>query len=143
MLKNVEKETLEEWAKECTEKYNKLLLETLQKPMLGKIGTNMQMVDELKDLNFRYENEMGDYTDDFIDDLDGGFIDNFLDAEKNGENVIDCARDCLDCLEMVKKAMSGEEYFVNDDNKICDEYGNRLSSDLEHRVFEVIPGGKQ
>lgn len=143
MLKNVEKETLEEWAKECTEKFNKLLVETLQKPMLGKIGTNMQMIVELKDLNFRYENEMEDYTDGFIDNLDGGFIDNFLDAEKNGENVIECARECLDCLGIATKALSEKEYFVNDDGHPCDEYGNRLSSDLEHRVFEVIPGGKQ
>ena len=139
MLENVEKETLEEWAKECTKKFNKLLVETLQKPMLGKIGTNMQMVEELKDLNFRYENEMEDYTDDFIDNLDGGFIDNFLDAEKNGENVIECARDCLYFLNAVSKI----ELFVNEDGHPCDEYGNRLASDLEHRVFEVIPGGKQ
>ena len=143
MLKNVEKETLEEWTKECKEKFNKLLVETLQKPMLGKIGTNMQMIDELKDLNFRYENEMEDYTDDFIDNLDGGFIDNFLDAEKNGENVIECAMECLDCLGIATKSLSEKEYFVNEDGKPCDEYGNRLSSDLDHRVFEVIPGGKQ
>ena len=40
MLEGVEKETLEKWAKECNEKYHKLFIQTLQKPMLGEIGTN-------------------------------------------------------------------------------------------------------
>ena len=54
MLEGVEKETLEKWTKECNEKYHKLFIQTLQKPLLGEIGTNEQMIKELKDLNMSY-----------------------------------------------------------------------------------------
>lgn len=95
MLEGVEKETLEKWAKECKEKYHKLFIQTLQKPLLGEIGTNAQMIKELKDLNMSYIDEMSDYTDDFVSDLDGGFIEHFEKAEENGINVIQEAKECL------------------------------------------------
>lgn len=141
MLEGFTKEELKEMAEECRKRYNKLFKETLQKPMLGEIGTNMQMVEELKDLNWRFEDEMNDYTDElFIDDLDGGIIDAFLGAEEKGQNVILCAQECLDCLDIAEHAMRG---WINKDTHLpCDEYGNPLSEDGEHRVFEVIPGGK-
>jgi len=102
------------------------------------------MIEEMKDLNRRYEDEMSDYTDEpLIDSLDGGFIEHFEKAEKEGKNVILEAKECLDSLGIATKALNEQEYFVNENGKVCDEYGNRLSSDLDHRVFEVIPGGKQ
>lgn len=143
MIKNAEKETLEEWAKECKEKYDKLFVQLLCKPMLGEIGTNNQMIEEMKSLNMCYFDEMSDYVENFCDELDGGFIEHFENAEKKGKNVILVAQECLDLLGIATKALNEQEYFVNDDGKPCDEYGNRLSSDLEHSVFEVIPGGKQ
>ena len=109
--------------------------------MLGEIGTNTQMVEELKDLNRRFEDEMSDYTDEFIDDLDGGFIEQFEKAEKDGVNVILCAQDCLDCLCVAEHSM--RRWVNKDTNLLCDEYGTPLSQDGEHRVFELIPGGKQ
>lgn len=140
MLEGFTKEELEEMAEECRKRYNKLFKETLQKPMLGEIGTNMQMVEELKDLNWRFEDEMNDYTDELIDDLDGGIIDAFLEAEEKGQNVILCAQECLDYLDIAERVMRG---WINKDTLLpCDEYGNPLSEDGEHRVFEVIPGGK-
>ena len=33
--------------------------------------------------------------------------------------------------------------YKNEKGQICDENGILLSKDLEHRVFEVIKGGKQ
>lgn len=38
--------------------------------------------------------------------------------------------------------MLNAKHWVNEDGHICDEEGNRLSEDREHRVFEVIKGGK-
>lgn len=143
MLKNVDEATLKEWAGECQHKFGKLFKETLMKPLTGEIGTNAQMIEELKDLNRRYKDEMSDYTDDFVGDLDGGFIEHFEKAEKEGKNVILEAKECLEFLGIATNVMNENKYFVNDKGKISDEYGNRLSSDLEHRVFEVIPGGKQ
>lgn len=143
MLEGVEEEILKEWADECKEKFYKLFIETIQKALTGEIGTNNQMIEELKDLNWRFQDEIDDYTNDFVGDLDGGWIEHFENAEKEGMNVIMCAKDCLDCMGIATKVLENQEYFVNDDGKVSDENGNRLSSDLEHRVFEVIPGGKQ
>lgn len=142
MLEGVEKETLEEWAKECTDKYNKLFIRTIQKALTGEVGTNSQMIRELKNLNMQYEYEMSDYTNGFFDDLDGGWIEHFSNAEKDGKNVILVAKDCLEYLGIATKVMN-QQHFVDEDNHFCDENGVPLSNDLEHRVFEVIPGGKQ
>lgn len=142
MLEGVDKATLEEWAKECKKKFYKKFVETLQKPMLGEIGTNAQMIEELKSLNYQYLDEMSDYADEPIDDIDGGFIGHFENAEKEGKNVILEAQECLSFIGIAEEILTTEHY-VDKDGKICDEYGNRLSSDMEHRAFEVIPGGKQ
>lgn len=141
MLEGVEKETLEKWVKECNEKYHKLFIQTLQKPLLGEIGTNGQMIKELKDLNMNYFEEMNDYTEGVISDLDGGFIELFEKAEENGINVIQEAKECLYILKSVDD-MINAKHWVNEDGHICDEEGNRLSEDREHNVFEVIKGGK-
>lgn len=142
MLEGVDKATLEEWAKECKKKFYKKFVETLQKPMLGEIGTNSQMIEELKSLNYQYLDEMSDYADEPIDDIDGGFIGHFENAEKEGKNVILEAQECLSFLGIADDILTTEHY-VDKDGKICDECGNRLSSDMEHRVFDVIKGGKQ
>lgn len=141
MLEGVDKATLEEWAKECKKKFYKKFVETLQKPMLGEIGTNAQMIEELKSLNYQYLDEMSDYADDPIEDIDGGFIGHFENAEKEGKNVILEAQECLSFLGIADDILTTEHY-VDKDGKICDECGNRLSSDMEHRVFDVIKGGK-
>lgn len=39
-------------------------------------------------------------------------------------------------------SIKDKPFFVNDKNQISDEYGNPLSLDGEHRVFEIIKGGK-
>ena len=141
MLEGVDKATLEEWARECKKKFYKKFVETLQKPMLGEIGTNAQMIEELKSLNYQYLDEMSDYADEPIDDIDGGFIGHFENAEKEGKNVILEAQECLSFIGIAEEILTTEHY-VDKDGKICDEYGNRLSSDMEHRVFEVIKCGK-
>ena len=141
MLEGVDKATLEEWAKVCKKKFYKKFVETLQKPMLGEIGTKAQMIEELKSLNYQYLDEMSDYADEPIDDIDGGFIRHFVNAEKEGKNVILEAQECLSFLGIAEDILASEHY-VNKDGKICDECGNRLSSDMEHRVFDVIKGRK-
>ena len=141
MLEGVEKETLEKWANECKEKYHKLFIQTLQKPLLGEIGTNGQMIKELKELNMSYIDEMSDYTDGVINDLDVGFIELFEKADENGINVIQEAKECLFTLKSVDDMLNAK-HWVNEDGHICDEEGNRLSEDRERRVFEVINGGK-
>lgn len=141
MLEGFTKEELEECKEECQKRYDKLFKETLQKALTGEIGTNSQMIEELKDLNWRYWDEMNDYTDEFVSDLDGGFIEHFANAEKEGKNVVLEAKDCLDCLGIATEVLNREEY-RDEKMNLVDEYGNRLSQDGEHRVFEVIKGEK-
>lgn len=141
MLEGVDKATLEEWAKECKKKFYKKFVETLQKPMLGEIGTNAQMIEELKSLNYQYLDEMSDYADEPIDDIDGGFVRHFENAEKEGKNVIFEAQEYLKILGMCEE-MFNQKLWVNEDGHPCDENGNRLSADREHSVFEVIKCGK-
>lgn len=109
MLEGVDKATLEEWAKECKKKFYKKFVETLQKPMLGEIGTNAQMIEELKSLNYQYLDEMGDYADEPVDDIDGGFIRHFENAEKEGKNVILEAQECPRIWNIVYSRSSKEE----------------------------------
>lgn len=141
MLEGVDKATLEEWAKECKKKFYKKFVETLQKPMLGEIGTNAQMIEELKSLNYQYLDEMSDYADEPIDDIDGGFIRHFENAEKEGKNVILEAQDCLRVLGLCEEVFN-KKLWIGEDGHPCDENGNRLSADGKHSVFEVIKCGK-
>lgn len=141
MLEGVDKATLEEWAKECKKKFYKKFVETLQKPMLGEIGTNAQMIEELKSLNYQYLDEMSDYADEPIDDIDGGFIRHFENAEKEGKNVILEAQDCLRVLGLCEEVFN-KKLWIGEDGHPRDENGNRLSADGKHSVFEVIKCGK-
>lgn len=141
MLEGVDKATLEEWAKECKKKFYKKFVETLQKPMLGEIGTNAQMIEELKSLNYQYLDEMSDYADEPIDDIDGGFIRHFENAEKEGKNVIFEAQDYLRILGLCEEVFN-KKLWIGEDGHPCDENGNRLSADGKHSVFEVIKCGK-
>lgn len=141
MLEGVDKATLKEWAKECKKKFYKKFVETLQKPMLGEIGTNAQMIEELKSINYQYLDEMSDYADEPIDDIDGGFIRHFENAEKEGKNVILEAQDCLRVLGLCEEVFN-KKLWIGEDGHPCDENGNRLSADGKHSVFEVIKCGK-
>ena len=62
-------------------------------------------------------------------------------AHTDGKNVIFEAQEYLKILGMCEE-MFNQKLWVNEDGHICDEEGNRLSADREHRVFEVIKCGK-
>ena len=110
------------------------------KALTGEIGTNSAMVEELEILNIHYHDEMDEY-DITAPDLNPDLIDNFKRAERDGKNVIFEAQEYLNILGMCEE-MFNEKLWVNADGHICDEEGNRLSTDREHRVFEVIKCGK-
>ena len=139
MLEGFTDEELREYAKECQEKYDKLERETLKKALTGEIGTNAKMVEALKDLNWRYQDEMEQFVP-YASDLNPQTIENFKQAEEDGENVIVCARQHLEMFEICEKVMNRPVY-VNEDGKISDENGVPLNKDGEHSLFEVIKGG--
>ena len=125
---------------ECQEKYADLIKQTVIKALTGEISTNSAMVKELESLNFQYHEEMDEY-DDTAPDLNPELIGNFMQAENTGKNVSIEAQEYLLALGMCDK-MFNQKIWVNEDGHICDEDGNRLSADGEHRVFDIIQGGK-
>lgn len=127
-------------AYDCQKKYEKLEKETVMKALTGEVGTNSAMVKELESLNFQYHEEMDEYDDTALD-LNPGLIENFKRAEREGKNVIFEAQEYLKILGMCEE-MFNQKMWINEDGHMCDEDGNRLSADGEHRVFEVIKGGK-
>ena len=125
---------------ECQEKYADLIKQTVIKALTGEISTNSAMVKELESLNFQYHEEMDEY-DDTAPDLNPELIENFRKAENTGKNVSIEAQEYLLALGMCEK-MFNQKIWVNEDGHICDEDGNRLSADGEHRVFDIIQGVK-
>ena len=125
---------------ECQEKYVELIKQTVIKALTGEISTNSAMVKELESLNFQYHEEMDEY-DDTAPDLNPELIEKFRQAENTGKNVSIEAQEYLLALGMCEK-MFNQKIWVNEDGHICDEDGNRLSADGEHRVFDIIKCGK-
>ena len=125
---------------ECQEKYAGLIKQTVIKALTGEISTNSAMVKELESLNFQYHEEMDEY-DDTAPDLNPELIENFRQAENTGKNVSIEAQEYILAIGMCEK-MFNQKIWVNEDGHICDEDGNRLSADGEHRVFDIIQGGK-
>lgn len=140
MVEDYTEEELNKLINECQKKYEKLEKETVMKALTGEIGTNSAMVKELESLNFQYHEDMDEYDDTALD-LNPGLIENFKRAEREGKNVIFEAHEYLKILGMCEE-MFNQKMWVNEDGHICDEGGNRLSADGEHRVFEVIKCGK-
>jgi hypothetical protein len=125
---------------ECQEKYAELIKQTVIKALTGEIATNSAMVKELESLNFQYHEEMDEY-DDTAPDLNPELIENFRQAENTGKNVSIEAQEYLLAIGMCEE-MFNQKMWVNEDGHMCDEDGNRLSADREHRVFEVVKCGK-
>lgn len=125
---------------ECQEKYAELIKQTVIKALTGEIATNSAMVKELESLNFQYHEEMDEY-DDTAPDLNPELIVNFRQAENTGKNVSIEAQEYLLALGMCEE-MFNQKMWVNEDGHMCDEDGNKLSADGEHRVFEVVKCGK-
>ena len=125
---------------ECQEKYAELIKQTVIKALTGEIATNSAMVKELESLNFQYHEEMDEY-DDTAPDLNPELIENFMQAENTGKNVSIEAQEYLLAIGMCEE-MFNQKMWVNEDGHMCDEDGNRLSADREHRVFEVVKCGK-
>lgn len=125
---------------ECQEKYAELIKQTVIKALTGEISTNSAMVKELESLNFQYHEEMDEY-DDTAPDLNPELIENFRQAENTDKNVSIEAQEYLLALGMCEE-MFNQKMWVNEDGHMCDEDGNRLSADGEHRVFEVVKCGK-
>ena len=112
-----------------------------QKALTGEITSSAQMVEALEDLNREYLDEAADYED-FTSDLNPCTITYYENAEERGEGVIEVTYAILRMFGFIDD-LTNRLVYKNEKGQICDENGILLSKDLEHRVFEVIKGGKQ
>ena len=140
MLEEFTDEKINGLINECRKKYEKLSKETVMKALTGEIGTNSAMIEELEILDIHYHDEIKEF-DIAAPGLNRQLIENFKQAEKDGKNVIFEAQEYLRILGMGEKIFD-QKLWVNEDGHPCDENGNRLSADREHRVFEVVKCGK-
>ena len=105
----------------------------------GEIASNAQMIEALEDLNREYLDEACNYAD-FTTDLNPCTITCYKEAEERGDNFVAATYAIMRALGVFDEK---KLVFTNDKGQPCDENGILLSKDLEHRVFEVIKGGKK
>ena len=139
MLEGFTEDELFDMAYDCQKKYEQKEVETLKKVLTGKIASNSQMIDALEDLNREYIDEACNYSD-FPTDLNPCTITCYKEAEERGDNFVATTYAIMRALGFFDE---NKLVFTNDKGQPCDENGILLSKDLEHRVFEVIKGGKQ
>ena len=139
MLEGFTEDELFDMAYDCQKKYEQKEVETLKKVLTGEIASNSQMIEALEDLNREYLDEACNYAD-FPTDLNPCTITCYKEADERGDNFVATTYAIMRALVVFddKKLV-----FTNDNGQPCDENGILLSKDMEHRVFEVIKGGKQ
>ena len=139
MLERFTEDELLDMAYDCQKKYEKKEVETLKKVLTGDITSNAQMIEALEDLNREYLDEACNYEESPTD-LNPCTITCYKEADERGDNFVATTYAILRVLGVFDEKML---VFTNDKGQPCDENGILLSKDLEHRVFDVIKGGKQ
>ena len=139
MLEGFTEDELFDMAYDCQKKYEQKEVDTLKKVLTGEIASNSQMIEALEDLNREYLYEACNYAD-FTTDLNPCTITCYKEAEERGDNFVATTYAIMRSLWVFDEK---KLVFTNDKGQPCDENGILLSKDLEHRVFEVIKGGKK
>ena len=139
MLEGFTEDELFDMAYDCQKKYEQKEVETIKKVFTGEIASNAQMIEALEDLNREYLDEACNYAD-FTTDLNPCTITCYKEAEERGDNFVAATYAIMRALGVFDEK---KLVFTNDKGQPCDENGILLSKDLEHRVFEVIKGGKK
>lgn len=139
MLEGFTEKELFDMAYDCQKKYEKKEVDTLKKVLTGEITSNAQMIEALEDLNREYLDEVSNYED-LATDLNPCTITCYKNADERGDSIVETTYAILRIFGIF--ADEEKLVFTNDKGQPCDENGILLSGDLEHRVFEVIKGGK-
>lgn len=119
--------------KEIEKKYNQELKELFNDVIHKEVNTYDRLIEEIQILYDKYNDELrewGQYAGTNIICLK----ETAQKAHDNDENIQDFA------MEMVTifNAVENVRFWTNDKGQRCDEYGNLLSEDGEHRVFDII-----
>lgn len=123
--------------KEIEKKYNQELKELFNDVIHKEVNTYDRLIEEIQFLSDKYDDELrewGQYAGTNIICLK----ETAQKAHDNDENIQDFA------MEMVTifNAVENVRFWTNDKGQRCDEYGNPLSEDGEHRVFDIIKTGE-
>lgn len=128
-----EKDFVVKKTKEIVKKYDKELYELFCGVMQKRVNTYKRLIEEIEILNIKFNEEMTEWGQ----PADNSVIcmkETAQRAHDNNENIQDFAEEIV----MMFKASGSVRFWTNAKGQMCDEYGNPLSEDGEHRVFEII-----
>lgn len=118
---------------EIVKKYNQELYDLFCDVIQKRVNTYKRLIEEIEILNIKFKDEMmewGQYADNSVICMK----ETAQRANDNDENIQDFAEKIV----MMFNAAGSVRFWTNEKGQICDEYGNPLSEDGEHRVFEII-----
>lgn len=118
---------------EIKKKYDQELYELFCDVIQKRINTYKRLIEEIEILDMHFNDEMTELGQPAGDEV-ACMKETAQRANDNDENIQDFA----DEMVMMFKASGSVRFWTNSKGQICDEYGNPLSEDGEHRVFEII-----
>ena len=130
-------------------KYNEKRWSAYRKVLTGEFSTYDELEVNLMTLNEMFKDELHEI--DGFKDYDSWFtlssdINSVMESESLGVPIVEFVWNRLRIHNLVMSIpfenLLSRRVFTNQHGQICDEHGVLLSEDGEHRVFEVIPGGK-
>lgn len=129
------------------EKYKKLENELFMDVLRGKINSYDELHKRHRSLEYDYIFELRENCEEaeyLFASFNKPFRELLKEQEEKGKDIHDFIRRYVWTSDKVDDVFSKKVYsFIDEDGNVCDEYGNRLSEDGEHRVFEVVKGGKK
>ena len=118
---------------EIQKKYEKKLSELCCDVIQKRVNTYKRLIEEIEILDMHFNDEMMEWGQ----PADNSVIcmkETAQRAHDNDENIQDFAEEMV----MMFKAAGSVRFWTNAKGQRCDEYGNLLSEDGEHRVFDII-----
>lgn len=122
---------------EIEKKYDKKLNELFRDVIQKEVNTYDRLIEEIEILYDQYNDELrewGQYAGNSIICLK----ETAQNAHDNDENIQNFAMEMVTALN----AAGNVRFWTNEKGQRCDEYGNLLSEDGEHRVFDIIKTGE-
>lgn len=118
---------------EIKKKYDQELYELFCDVIQKRVNTYKRLIEEIEILDMHFNDEMMEWGQ----PADNSVIcmkETAQRAHDNDENIQDFAGEMV----MMFKVAGSVRFWTNSKGQRCDEYGNLLSEDGEHRVFEII-----
>ena len=118
---------------EIKKKYDQELYELFCDVIQKRVNTYKRLIEKIEILDMHFNDEMMEWGQ----PADNSVIcmkETAQRAHDNDENIQDFAEEIV----MMFKAAGSVRFWTNAKGQRCDEYGNLLSEDGEHRVFEII-----